>query len=75
LDGSGYHRGCRAQNISVACRVLAAADAFHAMTQNRPYREALTAEQAGAVLVKDSRAGRLDPVVVGAVLDAAGQGR
>jgi HD-GYP domain-containing protein (c-di-GMP phosphodiesterase class II) len=75
LNGSGYHRGCRAQDISVACRVLAAADAFHAMTQNRPYREALTAEQAGAELARDSRAGRLDPDVVGAVLDAAGQGR
>ena len=74
LDGSGYHRGCRAQEIPVACRVLAAADAFHAMTQKRPYREALTAEQASAELVRDSRAGRLDPDVVGAVLEAAGQG-
>jgi DNA-binding NarL/FixJ family response regulator len=45
------------------------------MTQNRPYRGALTAEQAGAELVRDSRAGRLDPDIVGAVLDAAGQGR
>jgi HD-GYP domain-containing protein (c-di-GMP phosphodiesterase class II) len=75
LNGSGYHRGFRARDISVACRVLAAADAFQAMTQNRPYREALTAEQAGVELVRDSRAGRLDADVVGAVLDAAGQGR
>jgi HD-GYP domain-containing protein (c-di-GMP phosphodiesterase class II) len=75
LDGSGYYRGCRAQGIPVASRVIAAADAFHAMTQSRPYREALTAEQAGAELVRESRAGRLDPDVVAAVLDAAGQGR
>jgi HD-GYP domain-containing protein (c-di-GMP phosphodiesterase class II) len=75
LDGSGYHRGCRARDIPVACRVLAAADAFHAMTQKRPYREALTAEQAGAELVRESRAGRLDPDVVAAMLEVAGQPR
>ena len=75
LDGSGYHRGCRARDIPAAHRVLAAADAFHAMTQRRPYREALTAEQAGAELARDSRDGRLDPDVVAAVLDAAGQRR
>jgi HD-GYP domain-containing protein (c-di-GMP phosphodiesterase class II) len=75
LDGSGYHRGCRAREIPAACRVLAAADAFQAMTQGRSYREALTPEQAGAALVEDSRAGRLDSDVVAAVLDAAGQRR
>ena len=75
LDGSGYHRGCRAQDISAACRVLAAADAFQAMTQPRPHREALTSEQAGDQLVRDSRAGRLDSDVVAAVLAAAGQRR
>jgi HD-GYP domain-containing protein (c-di-GMP phosphodiesterase class II) len=75
LDGSGYHRGCRARDIPAACRILAAADAFQAMTQKRPFREALTPEQAGEELVRDSRAGRLDADVVAAVLDAAGQRR
>ena len=36
LDGSGYHRGCRARELPPAARVLAAADAFHAMTQDAP---------------------------------------
>ncbi|MGH2393903.1 MAG: HD-GYP domain-containing protein, partial [Candidatus Limnocylindria bacterium] len=36
LDASGYHRGCRGPEISPAARVLAAADAFQAMTQRRP---------------------------------------
>jgi HD-GYP domain-containing protein (c-di-GMP phosphodiesterase class II) len=75
LDGSGYHRGCRAQDIPAACRVLAAADAFQAMTQTRPHREALTPEQAGEELVRDSRSGRLDSDVVAAVLEAAGERR
>jgi DNA-binding NarL/FixJ family response regulator len=73
LDGSGYHRGCRGRDIPAACRVLAAADAFQAMTQPRPHREALTAERAQEELVRESRAGRLDSDAVAAVLEAAGQ--
>jgi HD-GYP domain-containing protein (c-di-GMP phosphodiesterase class II) len=73
LDGSGYHRGCRAADISPASRVLATADAFQAMTQTRPHRERLPREKAAEQLVKDSRSGRLDPDIVAAVLDAAGQ--
>ncbi|HEX2231802.1 MAG TPA: HD domain-containing phosphohydrolase [Thermoleophilaceae bacterium] len=74
LDGSGYHRGSRAGDLVPAMRILAAADAFQAMTQERPHRAALSPEQAGAELTREARAGRLDPDVVGAVLDAAGQG-
>ena len=36
LDGSGYYRSCQGSEISMACRVLAAADCFQAMTQPRP---------------------------------------
>ena len=74
LDGSGYHRGCRAAAIPAASRILAAADAFHAMTETRPHRAALTPERAGEELVRDSRDGRFDPDVVSAVLESAGQG-
>jgi HD-GYP domain-containing protein (c-di-GMP phosphodiesterase class II) len=38
LDGSGYHRSCRGNDIPVACRILAAADAFQAMTARRGSR-------------------------------------
>jgi HD-GYP domain-containing protein (c-di-GMP phosphodiesterase class II) len=75
LDGSGYHRGCPGREIPPACRILAAADAFQAMTQTRPHRDALTPERAGEQLVRESRAGRLDPDAVAAVLDVAGQQR
>lgn len=75
LDGSGYHRGCRADDIPAAARVLAAANAFQALTEARPHRQALSAEQASEELAKQSRAGRLDSDVVGAVLAAAGQRR
>ena len=75
LDGSGYHRGCRGRDIPIACRILAAADAFQAMTQPRPHREALTADHAQEELATASRAGQFDPDVVAAVLEAAGQQR
>jgi HD-GYP domain-containing protein (c-di-GMP phosphodiesterase class II) len=73
LDGSGYHRGCRAQEIDIAARVLACADAFQAMTQPRPQRPALHPEHARDELLAEARAGRLDPDVVTAVVDAANQ--
>jgi HD-GYP domain-containing protein (c-di-GMP phosphodiesterase class II) len=75
LDGSGYHRACGAGEVSVAARILAAADAFQAMTQRRPHREPLSPEEAAAELRRDARAGRLDHDAVAAVLDAAGRGR
>jgi HD-GYP domain-containing protein (c-di-GMP phosphodiesterase class II) len=75
LDGSGYHRGCPARDQPVPVRILAAADAFHAMTQDRPHRAALSAEQAADELGRDARAGRLDSDCVAAVLEAAGQKR
>jgi HD-GYP domain-containing protein (c-di-GMP phosphodiesterase class II) len=75
LDGSGYHRGCRGQDIPVASRVLAAADAFQAMTQRRAHRGPLPPERAGEELARASRGGNLDPDAVAAVLEAAGQRR
>ena len=75
LDGSGYHRGCRGRDLSVVARVLGAADAFQAMTEARPHRQALTPENAGEELARDARAGRLDPEVVEAVIQAADQKR
>jgi HD-GYP domain-containing protein (c-di-GMP phosphodiesterase class II) len=72
-DGSGYHRGSRTQDISVAARLLAAADAFQAMTEKRSHRAALSPAQAGEELQKQSHLGRLDADAVAAVLDAAGQ--
>ncbi|MGH2735773.1 MAG: HD domain-containing phosphohydrolase [Actinomycetota bacterium] len=73
MDGSGYHRGCKAQEISVPARVLAAADALQAMTQGRPHRDALTVDQAAEQIQNEAREGRLDPDAVVAVAWAAGR--
>jgi HD-GYP domain-containing protein (c-di-GMP phosphodiesterase class II) len=73
LDGSGYHRGATAAALTPAARLLAAADAYHAMTEPRPYREPLAPELAAEALSEETRHERLDADAVAAVLEAAGQ--
>ena len=46
LDGSGYHRGATAAALVPAARLLAVADAYHAMIEPRPHREPLAPELA-----------------------------
>ena len=72
LDGSGYPRGLAGAAISRPARVLGVADAYQAMREPRPYRNARPAGDAADQLRADSRAGRLDPRAVDAVLSAAG---
>lgn len=72
LDGGGYYRGLPAAVISVQMRVLAAADVYVAMTEVRPYRPALSANDAADQLADEVEAGRLDREAVAAVLESAG---
>jgi len=74
-DGSGYHRGASGDQLALGARVLAAADAFHAMTEVRPHRPALTPAGAASQLLEQVDAGRFERIEVDAVLDAAGQAR
>lgn len=55
LDGTGYHRGSTAGTIPHAARVLAAADAYQAMTQRRAHRDALGPEQAATELRAEAK--------------------
>ena len=71
-NGSGYPRGLSGNGISQAARVLGAADAYQAMREPRPHREALSAEAAAAELRADVRAGGFDADAAEAVLGAAG---
>jgi diguanylate cyclase (GGDEF)-like protein len=45
-DGKGYPDGLAGEEIPLAARIVAACDAFHAMTSDRPYRAALPQEHA-----------------------------
>jgi HD-GYP domain-containing protein (c-di-GMP phosphodiesterase class II) len=73
LDGSGYHRGATGLALTPAARLIAAADAYQAMTEPRPHRAALSPGQAAETLGREAGAGRLDPDAVTAVLEVAGQ--
>jgi HD-GYP domain-containing protein (c-di-GMP phosphodiesterase class II) len=72
LDGSGYPKGLSGAALSRPARVLGAVDAYQSMREPRPYRPALSAEEAAAELQREVKAGRLDRDAVAAVLGAAG---
>src|SRR5690606_2894374 len=69
----GYHRGVAGDQLAPAARLLAAADAYHSMTEERPHRPPLTASEAAAQLLDDVDTGRFTRAEVDAVLTAAGQ--
>lgn len=72
LDGSGYHRASTRADIPRQARVLAAADAYQAMTQPRAYRLALEPARAAGELEDMAASGGLDRDAVNSVLAAAG---
>ncbi len=72
LDGSGYHRGVGASHLPLEGRLLQVADAYDAMTHERPHRPALDPARARDELRADVEGRRLDQRAVNAVLEAAG---
>ena len=54
LDGSGYPYGLSGDEISIEAYIVAVADAYDAMTSNRPYRRAMSHDQAVAELLRFS---------------------
>jgi HD-GYP domain-containing protein (c-di-GMP phosphodiesterase class II) len=72
IDGRGYPRGLAGEEIPAEARILAVADAYEAMTADRPYRRARSSAEARAELRRE--AGRqFDAEIVeafAAVLDA-----
>jgi HD-GYP domain-containing protein (c-di-GMP phosphodiesterase class II) len=72
IDGSGYPRGIGADGLSLSARLVAVADAYHALCEGRPQRAALSAADAATELRHEAAAGRLDGVAANAVLAAAG---
>jgi HD-GYP domain-containing protein (c-di-GMP phosphodiesterase class II) len=66
-DGGGYPEGLSAEQIPLGARIVLAVDAYHAMTSDRPYREAMSHEKACKELV-DNAGTQFDPEVVEALL-------
>jgi len=72
LDGAGYHRRLSAASCPPAARILAAADVYTALGEDRPHRKAWTRDEAAAEMTKMVDAGALCPDATKAVLSAAG---
>jgi len=67
FNGSGYPRGLSRESIPLGARILAVADAYDAMTSDRPYRNALTKEEA-IEEIKRCTPNQFDPNIVEAFL-------
>ncbi len=72
-DGTGYPDGLIGERIPLLARVLAVADAFDAMTSERPYRKPVSLEVARAELVRCTGT-QFDPMAVRALLAAIDAG-
>lgn len=69
LDGKGYHRGVRGEQLSTDARILAVADRIDALSADRPYRGRLDRVTVRRLVDEDCGTG-LCPTVVEAVLPA-----
>lgn len=73
-DGRGYPSGLEGEGIPLLSRILAACDAFDAMTSNRIYRPAMMQEKAIGELRK-GRGGQFDPRVADLLAEVVSEGK
>jgi len=71
FDGKGYPTGLKGEDVPLGARIFAVADAFDAMTSNRPYRRALSVDKAQEEILGNSGS-QFDPQVVEAFLRCVG---
>lgn len=67
-DGLGYPLGMKGRNIPLECRILAIIDAYDAMTNDRPYRQAMSREEALEELEQNAGT-QFDPELVSKFLN------
>jgi HD-GYP domain-containing protein (c-di-GMP phosphodiesterase class II) len=66
-DGEGYPEGLSGEQIPLGARIVLAVDAYHAMTSNRPYRQAMSHPDACKEL-EENAGTQFDPEVIDALL-------
>ena len=71
-DGKGYNQTIIGEDIPLGARIIAVADAFDAMISDRPYRRAMTAEEARQEIMQCTE-DQFDPKVVKSFVDYIGQ--
>lgn len=64
LDGNGYPFRMNHTDLSLGARVLAVADIYSALTEDRPYRKGMTVDKAMVVLAEKAQAGDIDKGIV-----------
>lgn len=65
-DGKGYPDGLAGHDIPVSARIMSVVDVYDALRSKRPYKEALSHQQALSIMVQDS--GQFDPLIISAFL-------
>jgi len=70
-DGSGYPDGLRGENIPLLARVLQVADIYDALTTARPYKPALSHQEAVEIMLDEARRGWRDPELVSLFAEVA----
>jgi putative nucleotidyltransferase with HDIG domain len=68
IDGKGYPDGLKGDELSLFAKILTVADSYDAMTTDRPYRRALTLEEAINELDRNSGT-QFDPKICGAMIE------
>ncbi|HWR16418.1 MAG TPA: HD domain-containing phosphohydrolase [Terriglobales bacterium] len=68
-DGSGYPDGLRGEHIPLLARILQTVDIYDALRTARPYKPALSHEEAGRLMRSEAEAGLWDPKLVGEFFD------
>lgn len=73
VDGSGEPEGLKGQSIPLGSRIIAAADAFSALTSDRPFRKAMAVDKALSIM-KEEVGKKWDVVVVNALAESVKAG-
>ena len=69
IDGSGYPNGLRGDDVPLLAQIVGIVDVYDALTSRRPYRDALSHDEAVTFMHEETHAGRFNPQYVQAFLD------
>ena len=69
FDGSGYPDGLKGEAIPLGARIMAVVDVYDALCTERPYKPALSHQEAIDILCQEAEAGAWDPHVVEAFVE------
>ena len=71
-DGGGYPEGLSGEQIPLGARIVLAVDAYHAMTSDRPYRQAMSQRGGVRASCEENAGTQFDPEVIEALLAVLG---